>query len=370
MRVTDPLRASYPTVLHVIPSLAVGGTEHQLLGFIERSGAPGRHHVAVFHEPGELAHRAPNRPIVLGRIGRDLRDIRGDVAALSMFRRSVRSLRADLVHAHLHPGELVAAAATPRGVPIVGSRRGEALGYRTNRVFQFAVGAAHRRTRVLICNSDHLARRARANDASPPPIRVIHNGVDLEWFAVAPAAQGVPEVAVVANLHPYKGHERLLWALRLVRVQLPDAHMTFVGDGVERARLERLRAELGLAEAVAFAGSVADPRPYIRSAQVVALASDNEGFPNALLEAMAMGRPVVATRVGGIPELVRDGTDGLLTTLNPEEIAARLLELLRDPELRRRMGASARARAETFTWDRVVEGTERVYREVLATTQR
>jgi glycosyltransferase involved in cell wall biosynthesis len=104
----------------------------------------------------------------------------------------------------------------------------------------------------------------------------------------------------------------------------------------------------------------------VAAGHVVALTSDHEGFPNALLEAMAQGRPVVATRVGGIPELVRDGVDGHLASLDPADIAARLSTLLTNATRRKQMGRAARERAETFTWDRLVSETEDVYRVVLA----
>jgi glycosyltransferase involved in cell wall biosynthesis len=100
------------------------------------------------------------------------------------------------------------------------------------------------------------------------------------------------------------------------------------------------------------------------------MTSDHEGFPNALLEAMSQGRPVVATRVGGVPELVRDGEDGFLTSGDPVEIAARLRSLLTDRAMRERMARSARGRAGTFTWERAVRETEAVYREVLARRRR
>ena len=113
-----------------------------------------------------------------------------------------------------------------------------------------------------------------------------------------------------------------------------------VGEGPERPRLEATAAELGLGERVRFAGAVTDVRPFLAEARVVALTSDHEGLPNALLEAMASGRPVVATRVGGVPELVRDGVDGLLTDADPASIARALTTLLSSPGEAERMGAS------------------------------
>jgi glycosyltransferase involved in cell wall biosynthesis len=222
----------------------------------------------------------------------------------------------------------------------------------------------------MICNSKYLEDRTRRRDLSPPPTRVIYNAVDLQRFSFVPPVTGPPKVAIVANLRPEKAHDRLLAALWALRSELPDIELTIVGDGTERRGLEQRVRELGVESSVTFAGEVIDPRPYLRAAHVVALVSDHEGFPNALLEAMATGRPVVATRVGGIPELVRDGQDGFLTSLDPADIAAHLARLLGDSDLLARMGLSARAQAETFTWDRTVAETEAVYREVLTSARR
>jgi glycosyltransferase involved in cell wall biosynthesis len=223
----------------------------------------------------------------------------------------------------------------------------------------------------LICNARYWAERAEREDRWTPPTRVIHNGVDLEEFARSPMPpEDGPRVAVVANLHPYKRHDVFLRAFRLLLDDVPEARATLAGQGVERARLERLAADLGLGSSVTFAGQISDPRPIVAASHVVALTSEHEGFPNALLEAMAQGRPVVSTRVGGVPELVRDGEDGFLTSGDPAEIAARIRSLLLDPALRDRMGSSARERAAAFSWDRVVRETEEVYREVLARPRR
>jgi glycosyltransferase involved in cell wall biosynthesis len=351
-------------VLHLIPSLEVGGTEGQLVEFIRRSSNPERHFVAVSWKAGPLARDLPNPAIVLGA-GPRMVDIVADLRALSTFRHAVRDVQAEIVQTYLHLSELIAFLATPPGVPIIATRRGPRGRYESGGIFRRLEGLAHRRTRVLICNSEYLARLVRLGDRTPPPIEIIYNAVDTHRYDVVPFARGRPTVTVVANLHPYKGHTKLLYAMRSVLASVPEARMVFVGDGVERARLEHLTRELGLQDAVVFVGSVEDPRPFVRDAHVVALASDHEGFPNALLEAMAMGRPVVATRTGGIPELVRDGEDGLLTGVDPSDIAGRLIEILRDADLRERLGSSARTRAETFGWDRLIRETEAVYRSVL-----
>lgn len=356
----------YPKVLHLIANLQIGGTEGQLVQFADRSTEPSRHHVACFYSIGSLGDAFPTRPIWLGRIGRRPADVVGDVKVLRALRRTVVRGGFDLVHAHLGLSEVIAAMVTPRRVPIVASRRGRNRGFESNPVLKLVEGAGHRRVDVLICNSAYLAELTRTEDRWPPPIRVIHNAVDLERFTPAPMpAEDRPSVVVVANLHAYKGHDRFLRAMELVRERLPDARATLVGDGVELPRLVELARTLGLSDSVTFTGALPDPRPFVESAHVAALASDTEGFPNALLEAMAMGRPVVARRLGGIPELVRDGEGGFLVGSEPREMADRLIEILQDTELRERMGRSARTHAESFTWDRVVQETEDVYQEVL-----
>jgi glycosyltransferase involved in cell wall biosynthesis len=170
---------------------------------------------------------------------------------------------------------------------------------------------------------------------------------------------------MVARLRPQKAHERFLRAFRTVRDRLPDARALLVGDGPSRRELERLVDELGLASAVRFVGAVADTRPYLAEATVVALTSPYEGSPNALLEAMASGRPVVATAVGGVPELIEHGREGLLVEPTDEAVASALTEVLGDPESASRMGARARARAEAFDWSLTVARTEAAYRPVL-----
>ena len=358
--------SGYPTVLHVVTGLNIGGIARQLVEFVNRSTAPGNHHFAAVDGRSQALDPAvPNRPILLGALasGSSLPPrFRPLVRAL---RHAVREIRPTIVHAHQPMNWTLAELGTPLGIPIVTSLRGFGVWQQERARFRIASALAHVRARALICNSEDLASEARARGLHVRPVDVIPNGVDTDRFAVAPFDRGPPTIVAVANLFPYKRLGRLLHATRVVLQELPDARMTFVGDGVERGRLVHLADEIGVTHAVTFAGEVTDPRSFVAAADVVALTSEHEGFPNALLEAMAMGRPVVATRVGGIPELVREGKDGFLTSADPVEIAERLVQIVRDPSLRDRMGVCARARAETFTWDRVVKSTEAVYARVL-----
>ena len=356
---------SDPHVLHLIGSLERGGTEHQLVELIRRSPSPDSHTVATFSSHGPLAEFLPTAPLFIGPVGRSLRDLRSDLIARSQLRTLIRERDVDLVHAHLSMSELIAAASVPWSRPLIASRRGRTLGYEDAAWYRASEGFAHRRVRLMLCNSRELATFTIGHDRYPPPMMVIPNGVDLERFS-ASSLPSEPVVAVVANLIAYKRHDLFLHAFELVAKSLPGARAVLVGDGPERARLEKLAAELGIAERVEFRGEVADIRPHLAGARVVALTSAHEGTPNALLEAMAMARPVVATPVGGIPDLVRDGIDGCLAEPTPAGLSKSIGALLTDDDLANVMAARARERAEEFGWERVVTMTGDAYGRVLS----
>lgn len=366
--VEDSWVEQQPNVLHLIGSLDPGGTEHQLVELIRRSSDPTRHSVAVFSRPGELASGLTPPPIVLAPTDGSP-NLRTAVRAASALRRLVRISSPDLVHAHLAHAEVLAAVAVPRGVPIVASRRGRTPLFDTPVLGGMALGLVHRRERLILCNSRDLQTLASGHP-SAPPTAVIPNGVDCARFTPSPISEGPPTVVMVAHLRHQKAHERFLRAFSIVRGQIPDARAVLVGDGPRRHELEQLVTELGLEGAVRFVGVVTDTRPYLAQATVVALTSPYEGSPNALLEAMASGRPVVATAVGGVPELVEHGREGLLVEPTDAAVAAALIEVLCDRESAAHMGACARTRAEAFDWSLTVARTEAVYRSLLGLSAR
>jgi glycosyltransferase involved in cell wall biosynthesis len=222
---------------------------------------------------------------------------------------------------------------------------------------------------------------ARCEGFSASKIHVIYNGVDLARFAPESdrsirATIGVPAEAplagVVACLRPEKDLGTFLRAADRVLCTTPDAHFVVVGDGPERSKLEQLARDLGIGSRVHFAGMCSDVRPWLHSMDVLALSSVCEAFPLSLLEAMACAKPVVATRVGAIPEMVRHGVTGLLAAReNPEDLAAAIGRLFADRYLAREMGRKGRERVEKhFDLNGMVRGYESLFGRLLHRKER
>ena len=227
----------------------------------------------------------------------------------------------------------------------------------------------------FFCVSADLADRLVTRGVPTSRIRVVYPGIE----PVDPGAQGpdprpgAEVVGTVARLVGVKDIGLLLEAARGLRERRPNARVVVVGDGPERPALERLAAELGLDGMVEFRGEVRPAWSALREFHVYALTSISEGVPLSVLEAMSMGLPVVATAVGGIPEIIDDGVNGYLVrrgtdrTVTAAALAARLEALLANPEVRERMGAAARLRAtERFSTTTAARETLRFYERVLA----
>jgi len=228
-------------------------------------------------------------------------------------------------------------------------------------------------TRV-IATSRAVARRFPWAGAK---VRVVPNGVDLKRFAPRPpsaalrASLNVPASAPIAlsiGRHvPEKGYRHLVDAALLLERVRAGVHWVLVGDGELSPELQTQARRLGLAGSLHFAGWRDDVGDVLALADVFVLPSESEGFGRVLVEAMAMARPIVATAVGGIPEIVVAGQTGLLVPpADPVALAGAVRALLDDPARAARLGTAGRARAEsTFSLGAHVDGVERVYDEVL-----
>lgn len=202
--------------------------------------------------------------------------------------------------------------------------------------------------------SEHHAGRLIASGIPASRVAVVRNGIEVERYesgdrvatrAALGVAGGAPLILVPARLHPAKGHRDLFAALTDIRRVHPEVRVLFAGDGPERAALEALARTTPSAGTVRFLGHREDLPDLLAAADLVVLPSRAEGLPAALLEALAAGRAVVATAVGGVPEAVTDGVQGrLVPPGDPTRLAAAVLELLASPAQRAALAAAGRAR--------------------------
>jgi glycosyltransferase involved in cell wall biosynthesis len=304
----------------------------------------------------------------------------GNLAVLSSIGRVADHLRhwqADLVHCHLPLSGVVGRLAGRRaGVPVVYTEhnlleRQRALTRRLN------LATWRFQERVIAVSSQVAASIAAWKDSSVPVV-VVRNGVDPRRFeplvadgmatrAALGIAADAPVVGTVALFSAKKRLHDWLAAARIVLNHQPAARFLLVGDGPLRTELHASAAALGIEHAVSFPGLQEDVRPYLAAMDVYLMTSIFEGLPVALLEAMAMGRAVVVTPVGGIPEVVRAGENGLIAEVGaPGAVASAVIELLDDPPRAKRLATAARSTIEErFSASTMVRRIESVYDEVL-----
>jgi len=203
--------------------------------------------------------------------------------------------------------------------------------------------------------------------ADPDRVRTVYNGVNPDAFPELTDEPEVPTISWVGRIDPIKDLETLLRAFALVKADMPAARLRIFGSapGGRQWYLDRcqaLAAELGLDDSATFEGRIPDVRDAYAAGHVVVLCSISEGFPYSLIEAMACGRPCVATDVGGVSEALADDAGVMVLPRDPAGLAAACLKLLHDPDLRKSFGAKARERAlEHFTVDRAVHAFDEIY---------
>lgn len=193
-------------------------------------------------------------------------------------------------------------------------------------------------------------------------------GAELDYRALYGIPRDAFIVGWVGRMTGVKDTAAILDIVRATRERRVEAVLCMVGDGPDRERLEELAHELGIARACYFVGYQEDVAGYYRLFDAFVLPSVNEGTPVSAIEALASGTPVVANRVGGVPDVVRDGVDGYLVEPGDTDgAAARLAELAADPELRRHLGEAGRAHVlERYSVARLVDDVDRLYRSLLA----
>jgi glycosyltransferase involved in cell wall biosynthesis len=369
-------------LLKVVPTFMCGGTENQFMA-LGRALDPDRFELefACLRRWGAFADEIDQRHIPL--LECNVTSFRSVSAIVQQARlaRHVAGRRIDIVHTYSFYGNLFAVPATRlAGVPVVIASIRDRAPYLTpmqKRAQRWACQFAD----CVLVNAIAVKEWLIGEGYDASKIIVIPNGVDLSRFERLDAQspfpglgipEGAPIVLVVSRLNPLKGLEPFLEAAAIVATEVPAAKFVIVGDTNPNERaywstLTSLTGKLGLTDRVTFAGLRRDIPQLMSAATISVMPSLNEALSNVLLESMAAGAPVVATRVGGTPEAIDDGKNGLLVPPgDPRAMAGAIAALLTDPGRRRRLGAAARQSInERFSMDRMVAATEQLYQALL-----
>jgi len=373
-----------PTICHVIHALGVGGAEVLVDQMLRLLSDEFRCVVAVLDDIGEIGERLKQDGFTVEHLHRQPGIDRGCAKRLREF---ADRKGAKILHAHQYTPFFQSMLS--RGLygrrPVVFTEHGR----------HFPDLPSRRRAvvnRLLLRRCDRLigcggaVRQALIDNEGLPQSRVevIYNGADLRKLSQPSAGAreriraefgyaATDFVAVlVARLHELKDHQTALRAIDAARRQIPGLRLLLAGDGNQRSAIEQTIRDRGLAQTVRLAGTREDVADLLAASDVFLMSSISEGIPLTVIEAMAAGRPVISTAVGGLPELVEHGVTGFLApSRDHASLAASLIELHCRPDLRKRMADVAAQRArEKFSLDGMLNSYREVYREVLNRSHR
>ncbi len=376
-------------VLNIIARLNVGGPAIHVTLLTEKLGAPDYESTLVCGTigagEGDMLYYAEAhgvQPIIVPELGRSLHPVR-DLVTIWQVYRLIRRLKPDVVHTHTAKAGFVGrVAAWLAGVPvIVHTFHGHVFrGYFSptmTQVFLNLERLTARMSSTVITLSEGL-RRELADDyhiTSADHITVLPLGLDLAPFAAAQRHNGAfrreygipadaPLIGIIGRIVPVKNHALFLEAAAQVKAELPAARFVIVGDGELRAEVEAQVDALGLRELVIFTGWLRDLAPVYADLDVNVISSINEGTPVSVIEALAAACPVVATAVGGLPDLLDQGALGrLVPSADDEALAAALIAVLRDPP---DMQAARALMLDRYNLDRLMSQFDALYRRLLA----
>jgi sugar transferase (PEP-CTERM/EpsH1 system associated) len=366
-------------VAHVVLSLDAGGLERVVLDLVREGRELGQEVAIVcLEKPGAMAPEAESLGISLTCVHKGL-GLR--MRAMGQVRGLFSQLRPDVVHTH-QIGALFYAGPAARlaGVPVVVHTE-HGKHYATRRQTRLLGRLASWHVSRFFCVSDDIAAAVTAHRVAPRrKVGVVRNGIDVDRFTSRDAGAEVrrslgisPEarvVGTVGRLNEIKRQDRLIRAFARISKKQPLIHLILVGDGPLRSDLVRLAGELGVANRTHFTGFQSTPERFLGAMDVFALTSRSEGMPLAILEAWAANVPVVASNVGGVPELVRDGHTGLLfDPMDESALPAALEHLLADASLSRRVATAGRQLVGSeYSLRRMAETYNRHYLALLGAT--
>lgn len=364
-------------ILHIIGQLGQGGAENQLCRLLE--SLAGRYEFFVIsYRPESLDHL--NRLLRAGvqvRIIDKEAGLAGRLRFLFKLTILVRQISPDIIQTWLPSanfwGCLGKVLSGVRAATIASIRN---FPQNPDLAERLSEQAARWASEAVIANSLAAKRTIISRGIGQKKVRVIHNGISSAWEVrtkrdeirrelLIPANRFV--VGTVGNLRPPKNHQMFLRAAERLKDHLPRLHFVIVGEGELRGQMEEWIKRCDLGGVVTLTGKRSDIPRVLRTLDVFAMTSLSEGLPNAIMEAMSAGLPIIATNVGGIPELLTDGVDGLLIGKNDLEGFINAIEFAAlNPELCHSIGRRARMTVKSrFSIEKMSESTSRVYEELL-----
>jgi glycosyltransferase involved in cell wall biosynthesis len=354
--------------LHIDTARTWRGGQNQVLLTVNGLREIGHRAALVAHPDGELRRRAAEGLELIPLAPR----AEMDLSAAWRLSRLVKRLRPEVVHAHDAHGVAMASLALSLGgaaqSPVLVASRRVDFHLRQNSFSRWK----HRQVDCFVCASEAIRQMLVADGVPAERTVTVHEGIDIDHVRAARPVNvheafwlphNAPVVGNVAALVPHKGQRHLIEAARLVVQRMPDVRFLILGEGELREMLERQVREYRLEKHVFLPGFRTDVLGCLKSFDLFAMSSVTEGLGTTLLDAMACGKAIVATRTGGIPEVVDDGVTGkLVAPRDHAAMAQAILELLDDHAGRARMGDAGRARVEArFTVERMIAGTAAVY---------
>jgi glycosyltransferase involved in cell wall biosynthesis len=368
-------------VLQLISSGGYYGAENMLLNLAQSQKSIGCDPCLLLfynvHQPNvALYERARSRGISV----RMLRcEGRADLRAIREIREYIRTDQVDLIHTHGYKADLYGyLAARGEAKPIVATCHNWVGGTAALGIYNRLDRMALRKFNGVAAVSNAVAAQLRDARIAENKIHTIANGIDIEkfcgaepaWFGSSPDAKQ-KTVGIVARLDLQKGFEYLLQAIAGLTSTHPDLRLVIVGEGPDQGAIQSMADRLNLIPRIVFAGQRGDMANVYAGFHIFVLPSLNEGLPMTVLEAMASSRPVIASKVGAIPTVVRDGETGLL--VDPKDVVglrAALDRLLSDPALSSRLATQGHDWVRRhFTSDAMAENYLRMYESVLGITR-
>lgn len=356
-------------VLHIDTERGWRGGERQVF-WLARELAQRGHHAAIAGRRSEpLGRRAVEAGLPLISCAPLFE---GDPVAALRLRRTIKRERFDIVHAHTAHAVTLGAMATVKTEACLIAERRVDFRLRRNVGTRWKYGRAD----AIVAISEAVARVLEEGGIDRALIAVVPDATDLHR-EIQPASAGVlrslgvfpgpPLVVQVAQLVDHKDPMTFVRAIAAAVRKVPSLQALLVGEGPLRPEIEDATRKLGLDGTLRLAGYRWDSDSLLAAATVVALSSREEGMGSVLLDALLLGKPVAATRAGGIPEVIEHDVSGLLSDVgDPEGLGHALVRLLTDKSLAHRLSAAATARAADFSVERMTERTLTVYRRVLA----